>query len=287
MEQAESAAEAAHKAHTSPRQETARFEPNSSKKWKTEIKPYAVASLCFWKPAWKNLGPHPARAGDISAAWRRRTLIPWNRWCSELIFRPRLCSASAAGKSARPSFCAVSRVTLHYAAAAAALPGGWEMDRPLTPYEFDVAIRDPSLGSAPGHDNMLNEFPHHLGPVAHGTLRTMIHKSFANGSLPGSWKMGDAISIPKPGKSPCRPESCRPIKSLSVSINRRNDSPPSVSVIAAPPTSIRAHTFAFNIGRDDNCYWQNYRGLNEFSTVEYERPGGGAPHGTLVAITRS
>ncbi|RNF08877.1 hypothetical protein TcG_10055 [Trypanosoma cruzi] len=106
MEQAESAAEAAHKAHTSPRQETACFELNTSKKWKTKIKPYTVASLCFWKPVWKNLGPHPAQAGDISAAWRRRTIIPWNRWCSELIFGPRLCSASATGKSARPSFCA-------------------------------------------------------------------------------------------------------------------------------------------------------------------------------------
>ncbi|KAF8277548.1 hypothetical protein TcBrA4_0111480 [Trypanosoma cruzi] len=129
------------------------------------------------------------------------------------------------------------------------------MGRPLTPYESDVAIRDSSLGSAPGQDNMLNEFPHHLGPVARGTLRTMIHNSFANGSLPGSWKMGDAISIPKPGKGPCRPVSYRPTTLLSVSLNRKNDSPPSASVIAAPPTSIRAHTFAFNIGRDDNCYW--------------------------------
>ncbi|RNC61101.1 hypothetical protein TcCL_ESM01111 [Trypanosoma cruzi] len=58
------------------------------------------------------------------------------------------------------------------------------MDRPLTPYELDVTIRDSLLGSAPGHDNMLNEFLHRLGPVARGTLRNMIHNSFANGSLP-------------------------------------------------------------------------------------------------------
>ncbi|RNF01074.1 hypothetical protein TcG_11668 [Trypanosoma cruzi] len=102
---------------------------------------------------------------------------------------------------------------------------------------------------------MLNEFPHHLGPVARGTLKTMIYNSFANGSLPCSWNTVDNIPIPKPGKGPCRPESYRPTTLLSVSLNRKNDSPPSASVIAAPPTSIRAHTFAFNIGRDDNCYW--------------------------------
>ncbi|EKF29407.1 hypothetical protein MOQ_006812, partial [Trypanosoma cruzi marinkellei] len=55
--------------------------------------------------------------------------------------------------------------------------GGWEMDRPLTPYELEMTVRDASLGSAPGSDNMLNEFPHRLGPVARGTLRTMIHNS--------------------------------------------------------------------------------------------------------------
>ncbi|PWV21178.1 hypothetical protein C3747_3g892 [Trypanosoma cruzi] len=204
MEQAESAAEAAYKAYTLPRPETSCFEPNSYKKWRTKIKPYAVASLCFWKPARKDLEPHPARAGDISAVWRRRTLIPWNRWCSALILGPRLCSASATDKSACPPFCAVSRVTLNYTAAAARCdplsPGGWEMDRPLTPYELDVTICDSSLGSAPGHDNMLNEFLHHPGPVARGTLRTMIHNSFANGSLPGSWNTVDAIPIPNLGK---------------------------------------------------------------------------------------
>ncbi|RNC32515.1 hypothetical protein TcCL_Unassigned04860 [Trypanosoma cruzi] len=118
-------------------------------------------------------------------------------------------------------FVRVSRATSPYTAAAAArrtplVPGGWEMDRPLTLYELGVAIRDSSLGSAPGPDNMLDEFLHRLGPVARGTLRTMIHNSFANGSLPGSWNTVDNIRISKPEKDPCRPESHRPIKSLSV-----------------------------------------------------------------------
>ncbi|RNC53421.1 hypothetical protein TcCL_ESM09245 [Trypanosoma cruzi] len=89
------------------------------RKGRNKIKPYAVASLRFWKSVWKNLGLHPAQAGDIFAAWRRRTLILWNRLCSALIFGPRLCPASATGKSACPSFCAVSRAIPPYTAAAA------------------------------------------------------------------------------------------------------------------------------------------------------------------------
>ncbi|RNE95749.1 hypothetical protein TcG_13261 [Trypanosoma cruzi] len=189
MEQAKVADEAAHETHTSPHQETACFEPNLLEKEGTKIKPCAVTSLCFWKPVRKELEPHPARAGDIFTAWRCRILILWNRWCSALIFGPRLCPASATGKSACSSFCAVSRATSPYTAAAAArctplVPGGREMGWPFPPYELDVTIRDSLLGSAPGPDNMLNEFLHRLGPVARGTLRTMIHNSFANGSLP-------------------------------------------------------------------------------------------------------
>ncbi|EKF98846.1 hypothetical protein TCSYLVIO_010250, partial [Trypanosoma cruzi] len=133
MEQAKVADEAAHEARTSPHQETACFEPNLLEKEGTEIKPCAVTSLCFWKPARKDLEPHPARAGDIFTAWRCRILILWNRWCSALIFGPRLCPASATGKSACSSFCAVSRAIPPYTAAAARctplVPGGWEMDR--------------------------------------------------------------------------------------------------------------------------------------------------------------
>ncbi|KAF8286075.1 hypothetical protein TcBrA4_0031280 [Trypanosoma cruzi] len=85
-------------------------------------------------------------------------------------------------------FVRVSRAILPYTAAAARctplVPGGREMGWPFPPYELDVTIRDSLLGSAPAPDNMLNEFLHRLGPVARGTLRTMIHNSFANGSLP-------------------------------------------------------------------------------------------------------
>ncbi|PWV11137.1 hypothetical protein C3747_62g209 [Trypanosoma cruzi] len=149
--------------------------------------------------------------------------------------------ASATGKSACSSFCAVSRAALPYTAAAARctplVPGDWEMDRPFLPYELDVAIRDSLLGSAPGPGDMLNEFLHRLGPVARGTLRTMIHNSLANGSLPGSWKMGDAIPIPtREGSMPPRESQTYHAALCFTKVNRKNDSPPSVSVIAAPPT---------------------------------------------------
>ncbi|RNE96013.1 hypothetical protein TcG_13166 [Trypanosoma cruzi] len=86
-------------------------------------------------------------------------------------------------------FVRLLRATLPSTAAAAArctplVPGDREMDRPFPPYVLDVTIRDSLLGSAPGPDNTLNEFLHRFGPVARGTLRTMIHNSFANGSLP-------------------------------------------------------------------------------------------------------
>ncbi|KAF8279035.1 hypothetical protein TcBrA4_0107760 [Trypanosoma cruzi] len=191
--------------------------------------------------------------------------------------------ASATGKSACSSFCAVSRAIPHYTAAAARctplVPGGWEMDRPFPPYVLDVTIRDSLLGSAPGPGDLLNEFLHRLGPVAHGTLGTMIHNSFANGSLPGSWKMGDAIPIPKPGKDQCRPESHRPITLLSVLLKlaegmiRRRLS----ALLPHHPRQLRICTSAFYVRRGGTCYRQITRGLNEFGIVEYECPGDDAP----------
>ncbi|KAF5215466.1 hypothetical protein ECC02_011841 [Trypanosoma cruzi] len=176
----------------------------------------------------------------------------------------------------------VSRATSPYASAAARRtplpPGDWEMDRPFTPCELDVTIRDSLLGSAPGPDNMLNEFLHHLGPVARGTLRTMIHNSFANDSLPGSWKIEDNIRISQPGKDPCRPESYRPITLLSVllqlterMIHRRLSAllPHHPRQFGLAPSRSTWDVVTLVIG-------EITRRLNEFSTVEHARPGGGA-----------
>ncbi|KAF8281766.1 hypothetical protein TcYC6_0006790 [Trypanosoma cruzi] len=130
------------------------------------------------------------------------------------------------------------------------------MDWPFPPYELDVNIRDFLLGSAPGHDNMLNDFLHRLGPVACGTLRTMIHNPFANGSMPGSWNTVDTIPIPKPGKDPCRPVSYRPITLLPVLLKltegmiRRRLS----ALLPHHPRQFRICTSALYVGRGDTCY---------------------------------
>ncbi|KAF5219567.1 hypothetical protein ECC02_007403 [Trypanosoma cruzi] len=163
-----------HTTHTLPRSETACLQPNLLEKEGTKIRPYAVASLCLWKPARKKLGASP------SPGWRylRGVAAPHPHPLESVVLRAdigRVCALprQRANLLVR-HFVRFSRATLPYTAAAARrtplLPCGWEMDRPLTPYVIDVAIRDSSLGSAPGHDNMLNEFLHRLGPVACGTL---------------------------------------------------------------------------------------------------------------------
>ncbi|KAF8281634.1 hypothetical protein TcYC6_0008110 [Trypanosoma cruzi] len=258
MEQAEIAAEAARKAHTLPRPEKAWFEPNSSKKRgiKSGLTPWL---LCASGSPHKILGASP-QTGEIFAVWRRRTLILWNRLCSALIL-DRVCALprQQANLLVR-HFLRVSRATSPYTAAAARRtllnPGDWEMDRTFPPYELDVNIRDSSLGSAAGPDDMLNEFLHRLGPVACGTPRTMIHNSFANGSLPGSRNTVDTIPIPKPWKDPCRPVSYRPITLLFVllklterMIHRRLS-----ALLPHHPRQFRICTFAFNIGRGDTCH---------------------------------
>ncbi|RNF07196.1 hypothetical protein TcG_10225 [Trypanosoma cruzi] len=260
MEQAESATEAAHEAHTLPHLETAYFESNVPEKVEKRNQAVRRDFAMLLEACARRLGASP------SPSWRylHGVAAPHPHPLESVVLRTdlgRICAMprQQANLPVR-HFVRISRAIPPYAAAAAArctplVPGGWEMDRPFPPYALHVTIRDSSLGSAPGHDNMLNEFPHHLGPVACGTLGTMIHNSFANGSLPGSWNTVDTIPIPKPGKDSCRPVSYRTITLLSVSINRKNDSPPSASVIAAPPTSIWICTFAFCIGRGDNCYW--------------------------------
>ncbi|KAF8297381.1 hypothetical protein TcBrA4_0065900 [Trypanosoma cruzi] len=145
-------------------------------------------SAVLWKPARKNLEPHPARGGDIFTAW-------WRRTSSSGIGCARTDLGAYAPCLSNRQICLfviLCRFHVPYAYTAAAarctplVPGGWEMDRPFPPYVLDVTIRDFLLDSAPGPDDMLNEFLHRLGPVARGTLGTMIHNSFANGSLPGS-----------------------------------------------------------------------------------------------------
>ncbi|RNC54584.1 hypothetical protein TcCL_ESM07996, partial [Trypanosoma cruzi] len=89
------------------------------------------------------------------------------------------------------------------------------------------------------------------------------------------WKL---FPFPNLGKGPYRPESYRPIKSLSVlfkltkrMIHRR--------LSAILPHHPRQFGFTPSRSKSDVVTIvidQINRGLNEFSTVEYEHPGGGA-----------
>ncbi|KAF8292222.1 hypothetical protein TcYC6_0118830 [Trypanosoma cruzi] len=207
MEQAESAAGAAHKAHTSPHQETAYFEPNVPEE--REERNQALRR-CFTMLLEARVEKLEA---SYSPRWRylRGVAAPHPHPLESVVLRNYLgCICAISRLQGYPlvrHFLRVSRAKSPCTAAAAAArrtplpPGDWEMDRPLTPYELGVAICDFSLGSAPGHDNMLNEFLHHLVPVARGTLRTMIHSSFANGSLPGSWEIEVNIRISNLGRA--------------------------------------------------------------------------------------
>ncbi|RNE95023.1 uncharacterized protein Tco025E_10231, partial [Trypanosoma conorhini] len=166
------------------------------------------------------------------------------------------------------------------------------MDRPFTPYELDLAIRDSSHGAASGLDAILNEFLQHLGPAARGTLRTMINICLSDGCVPMSWKIGETIPVPKFGKDPCRAESHRPIALLSAllevtekMVHRR--------LSALLPHHPRQFGFVSSRRTSDVVTLvldRITRGLNEFSMVEYERPSGGAPslhprrHRSLVVL---
>ncbi|EKF28585.1 hypothetical protein MOQ_007663 [Trypanosoma cruzi marinkellei] len=262
MEQAETAAEAAYEAHTLPLLGTCYISLNLPNKERNDIEPCAVASLCLWKPAQKK-----KRGSSSSPSWRylHGMAAPHPHPPESVVLRTDLGRVGAMPRQQANllvrHFVRVSSAKLPYTVVAAArrtpLPsGGWEMDRPLTPYEIDLALRDASLGSAPDSDDMLNEFRHRIGPVARGTLRTMIHNSFANGSLPGSWENGGYYSYSQTRKGSMPPrESQTYHATLSFTeVDRKNNSPPSVSVIAAPPTSIWICTSVFCIGRGDYCY---------------------------------
>ncbi|EKF28191.1 hypothetical protein MOQ_008070, partial [Trypanosoma cruzi marinkellei] len=110
MEQAETAAEAAHKAHTLPLLGTCHISLNLPNKEKNDIEPCAVAPLCLWKPAqkkktWSLIQPELAissRHGGAAPSSSGIGGAPNQSW-------PRRCYASATGKSAFHHFVRVSR----------------------------------------------------------------------------------------------------------------------------------------------------------------------------------
>ncbi|EAN90352.1 hypothetical protein Tc00.1047053506919.60 [Trypanosoma cruzi] len=172
MEQAEFAAEAAYNAHiASPGDSLLRAECTRKKEERNQALRRCSAVLLEARakrlgaspsPRWQYLHgvaaphPHPLESVVLRTYLGRVCALP--RQQANLLVR---------------HFVRVSRAIPPYTAAARCtplVPGGWEMDRPFLPHELDVAIRDSLLGSAPGPDDMLNEFLHRLGLVAHGTL---------------------------------------------------------------------------------------------------------------------
>ncbi|RNC39552.1 hypothetical protein TcCL_NonESM11079, partial [Trypanosoma cruzi] len=93
---------------------------------------------------------------------------------------------------------------------------------------------------------------------------------------PGKW---ETLFLSQPGKDPCRPESHRPITLLSAllklierMIHRRLSAllphHPREFGFAPPRSTSYVATLVID---------KITRGLNEFGTVEYARPGGDAP----------
>ncbi|KAH9577779.1 Reverse transcriptase domain [Trypanosoma melophagium] len=150
------------------------------------------------------------------------------------------------------------------------------MDRPYTSYESDLAVYVAPLGTAPEPDGVMNDFLHHIGPVARNTLMVMINTSIASGVFPPQWKTGVKVPSPKTGKDPSRSDSYRPVALLSVLLkvaermaHRR--------LSALFPHHQRQFGFTALRSTSDVIALlldRVARGLNEFPMAEYERPRG-------------
>ena len=86
----------------------------------------------------------------------------------------------------------------------------------ITFAEILNALRHLKAGKAPGKDGIHAEFYMHLGPLALKWLHVSIWRSYAQGTLPGPWKHGVIVPIPKPGKPHEDPASYRPVTLTSI-----------------------------------------------------------------------
>ena len=76
-------------------------------------------------------------------------------------------------------------------------------------------IKNLKHSSACGPDNISNMHLIHLGPQGIQALTNLANYSISHNTLPGIWKHGIIITIPKPGKDLTQPSSHRPITLLS------------------------------------------------------------------------
>ena len=86
---------------------------------------------------------------------------------------------------------------------------------PLTMDELELALRKIKTGKAAGIDRVSNEMLRQLPPLAKEKLLVLFNKSWKEGECAGSWRQGEIIPFPKPGKDPELTSSYRPICLLS------------------------------------------------------------------------
>ena len=108
--------------------------------------------------------------------------------------------ASVSGKGSKPKRIRVGR-TKH---------------KVITFAEVLNSLRHLKAGKAPGKDGLHAEFYMHLGPLALKWLHVSIWRSYSRGTIPGPWKHGVIVPIPKPGKPHGDPASYRPVTLTSI-----------------------------------------------------------------------
>ena len=85
----------------------------------------------------------------------------------------------------------------------------------VTPREIQQQLKNLPNKKSPGKDNIRPEL------LKHGTRKLLVYLAYLFNSIfqlcyfPRLWKEGKIITIPKPGKSPLKPENYRPISLLS------------------------------------------------------------------------
>ena len=87
---------------------------------------------------------------------------------------------------------------------------------PITIDELELALHGAKCGKASGPDGITNEMLKNLSTIGKSVILKLINDSWKDGICPGSWKFGEILPLPKPGKDHTFASSFRPINLLSV-----------------------------------------------------------------------
>jgi len=88
------------------------------------------------------------------------------------------------------------------------------MNLPITISEIEQTLNKCNSKS-PGPDEIPYSFLHNLGPKSKDQLLRIYNKMWNPGNIPGEWKRGTIIPLPKPGKNKNTTEGYRPITLLN------------------------------------------------------------------------